>query len=158
MAPLVVMIVGWALFRLLGLFGLDAAATWTGALRFALAAMFAFTAMSHFHPRTRPDLIAMVPGSLPAAGLLVSITGVLELLGAIGLLVPATSRAAAYALMALLVVRLPLQLGRIGAWHQFPAACQQLGILCITCANVDNDAGGDREIFHTARQFRRMHR
>jgi uncharacterized membrane protein len=61
--------------------------SWGGALRFALAAMFAFTAISHFHPRIRPDLIRMVPSSLPAAPLLVTATGILELLGATGLLI-----------------------------------------------------------------------
>jgi len=44
----------------------------SGALSFALAAMFVFTAVSHFHPRTRPDLIRMVPASLPAPELLVT--------------------------------------------------------------------------------------
>jgi uncharacterized membrane protein len=69
--------------------------------------MFVFTAGSHFHPRTRPDLIRMVPTSLPAPALLVTATGVLELLGAIGLLVPWTRTAAASALVALLVAMFP---------------------------------------------------
>jgi uncharacterized membrane protein len=43
--------------------------------------MFAFTAISHFYSRTRPDLVRMVPAGLPAPGLLVTITGILELLG-----------------------------------------------------------------------------
>ena len=49
-----------------------------------------------FHPRTRPDLIRMVPASLPATAMLVSAAGVLELLGAIGLMVPRALPAAAY--------------------------------------------------------------
>jgi uncharacterized membrane protein len=69
--------------------------------------MFVFTAVSHFHPRTRPDLIRMVPAGLPAPALLVTATGVLELLGAIGLLVPRTVPAAAYGLMTLLVAMFP---------------------------------------------------
>jgi uncharacterized membrane protein len=63
--------------------------------------------VSHFHPRTRPELIRMVPDSLPAPALLVSATGVLELLGAIGLLVPQAASAAAYGLIALLVAMFP---------------------------------------------------
>jgi uncharacterized membrane protein len=47
-------------------------------------AMFVFTAVSHCHPRTRHDLIRMVP----APTLLVSATGVLEVPGAMGLMVP----------------------------------------------------------------------
>ena len=93
MAPLVVQLVAWAGFWLAGLTGLlPAAATPVGALRFALAVMFGFTALSHFLPRTRPDLIRMVPPALPAPGLLVSLTGLLELAGAIGLLLPPLTR------------------------------------------------------------------
>jgi uncharacterized membrane protein len=49
----------------------------------------------------------MVPASLPTPGLLVTATGVLELLGAIGLLVPQALPWAAYGLMALLVAMFP---------------------------------------------------
>jgi hypothetical protein len=79
MAPLIVMLAAWLVARLAGTAGLWLQAdSWTGALRIALAAMFVFTAVSHFHPRTRPDLIRMVPTSLPAPTLLVSATGVFE--------------------------------------------------------------------------------
>jgi uncharacterized membrane protein len=66
-----------------------------------------FTAVSHFHPRTRPDLIRMVPESLPAPSVLVTATGVLEFLGAVGLLVPQALPVASYGLMALLVAMFP---------------------------------------------------
>jgi len=57
MAPLIVMLVSWLVARSIGVSGMwYQAALWTGALRIALAAMFVFTAVSHFHPRTRPDL------------------------------------------------------------------------------------------------------
>src|SRR5262245_39108162 len=97
MAPLIVMIAAWLGARLLG--GLTfwtAARSWSGSLRVALAAMFLFTAGSHFHPRTRADLIRMVPPGLPAPAALVTLTGVLEAMGAIGLLLPSTAVAAAY--------------------------------------------------------------
>jgi len=102
------MLAGWLLARLIGATGLWLqAATWTGALRIALAAMFVFTSVSHFHPRTRRELIRMVPASLPAPAFLVSVTGILELLGAIGLMVPRALPAAAYGLIALLVAMFP---------------------------------------------------
>ncbi|HEX8211668.1 MAG TPA: DoxX family membrane protein [Longimicrobium sp.] len=108
MAPLIVQLVAWAAFWLAGLAGLlPSASTPAAALRFALAVMFCFTALSHFLPRTRPDLIRMVPPVLPAPGLLVSLTGVLELAGAIGLLLPPLTRLAALALAALLVALFP---------------------------------------------------
>jgi hypothetical protein len=62
MAPPIVMLAAWLVARSVGNTGLWLQAdSWTGALRIALAAMFVFTAVSHFHPRTRPDLIRMVP-------------------------------------------------------------------------------------------------
>jgi uncharacterized membrane protein len=108
MAPLIVLLVGLLVALGLGATGVwPVADSWSGALRIALAAMFVFTAVSHFHPRTRPDLIRMVPASLPAPTLLVTATGVLEFIGAIGLLVPQVLPAAAYGLIALLVAMFP---------------------------------------------------
>ena len=109
MAPLVVMLLVWVGFRLLGSVGsLSEASTWTGALRYAMAAMFLFTAMSHFAARTRNDLIRMVPPVFPAPGLLVTVTGILEFIGALGLLMPAPlSGLAALGLSALLIVMFP---------------------------------------------------
>lgn len=108
MAPLVVMIVGWLGFRLLGALGVvSAGTTWTGALRYALAAMFIFTAGSHFAARTRQDLVRMVPPAFPKPELLVTITGILELLGGIGLLLPPFVSLAALALSVLLIAMFP---------------------------------------------------
>lgn len=63
---------------------------WWTALRIALAAMFLLTASAHWG-RRRDDLIRMVPTALPRPGLLVTVTGICEILGAVGLLI---SRAA----------------------------------------------------------------
>jgi uncharacterized membrane protein len=49
----------------------------------------------------------MVPPSLPAPALLVTGTGVLEFMGAIGLLLPQALPAAAYGLIALLAAMFP---------------------------------------------------
>jgi uncharacterized membrane protein len=108
MAPLIVMVVGWIVARAIGALGVwNEAASWSHALRFALAVMFLFTAVSHFHPRLRNDLIRMVPPSLPSPAVLVALTGVLELLGAIGLLIRSTIVPAAYGLILLLLAMFP---------------------------------------------------
>jgi uncharacterized membrane protein len=108
MAPLVVMLVAWVVARLIGATGrAPAAATTVGALRFALAIMFLFTGAAHFLPNTRPDLIRMVPPGLPFPEHLVTLTGILELAGAIGLLIPSLTSLAAYCLAALLVAMFP---------------------------------------------------
>ena len=108
MAPLIVQLVAWAGFWLVGLVGLlPSAGTLAGALRFARAAMFVVTAVSHFLPRTRSELVQMVPPALPAPALLVSLTGVLEFAGAIGLLLPPLAWLAALGLATLLVALFP---------------------------------------------------
>jgi uncharacterized membrane protein len=106
MQVLIVLFGSLILFRLLGLAGLDLFATWLSSARVALATMFLFTAISHFAPM-KADLIAMVPPGLPRPHLLVFLTGVAELAGAIGLLFPATTFWAALGLMALMALMFP---------------------------------------------------
>lgn len=78
----------------------------TTALRGGLAAMFAMTGTTHF-VALRDDMIAMVPPALPAPELLVTVTGILELAGAIGLLWRPTARWSAAGLTGLLVAMFP---------------------------------------------------
>jgi uncharacterized membrane protein len=107
MVVLVVLLVSLVLFGGLGALGVGALSTWHEVVAWALATMFLFTASSHFVARTRDDLIAMVPGVFPKPALLVSLTGVLEGLGAVGLLIPATRGLAGLCLVLLLVALLP---------------------------------------------------
>jgi uncharacterized membrane protein len=115
MVPLIVMLVGWLAFRLAGAFGLlHATGSWTDALRAALALMFVVTGAAHFVPRGRIEMVRMVPPSLPRPDLLVTLTGILELLGAAGLLVPWLVRASACALIALLIAMFPANMRAAG--------------------------------------------
>lgn len=106
MAVLVVLLASLALFGGLGALGVDALSTPRDVVAWALAAMFLFTASAHF-TRTREDLVAMVPRVFPNPELLVSLTGILEVLGAVGLLIPATRGLAGLCLVLLLVALLP---------------------------------------------------
>jgi uncharacterized membrane protein len=106
MVPLSVLIIGFVLFRIAGRLGVKALDGWQPALRDALAIMFLVTASAHWG-RGRADLIAMVPPLIPRPDLMVTITGVFEILGAIGLLVPRASRAAAIGLILLLLAVFP---------------------------------------------------
>jgi uncharacterized membrane protein len=105
-APLIVLFGSLIAYRLLGATGIDLFATWLASARAALASMFLFTAISHFAPM-RKDLIAMVPPGLPRPDVLVFVTGVAELAGAAGLMLPATRFWAACGLVLLLVLMFP---------------------------------------------------
>jgi uncharacterized membrane protein len=73
--------------------------------RILLASLFLISGMLHF---LAPAIyLQIMPPWLPAHRLLVYISGAAELLGAIGLLVPATRHAAAWGLVVLLVAVLP---------------------------------------------------
>ncbi len=93
--------------RLAGWLGVDYGESWPQAIAVGLAAMFVMTGVAHFVPAMRRDMLAIVPPRLPAAGLLVTITGVLELVGAAGLLYPPTRLAAAVCLFLLMLVMFP---------------------------------------------------
>jgi uncharacterized membrane protein len=106
MAPLIVLIAVTVVARSLGQLGVSALRTWTAATRVGLGIMLCFTAAAHFNSM-RQDLIRMVPPAVPNAELMVTVTGICEILGAIGLLVPRTRRMAAAALIVFLVAVLP---------------------------------------------------
>ncbi|WP_211352346.1 DoxX family protein [Nocardioides albertanoniae] len=133
---------------------LGGARTWANASRFGLAAMFTATGIAHF-VGMREELIAMVPPSLPEPGLLVSVTGVLELLGAIGLLVRPTTRAAAIALGLMLVVMFPANVyaathGLITEWvdHLIPRTLLQIVFLVAIAVVVrgESRSGAGRDL------------
>ncbi|GAA5085227.1 DoxX family protein [Nocardia iowensis] len=108
MAPLVVLAVITATARLIGwLVGPGWLDSWPHAIALGLAAMFVLTASAHFLSPRREALVAMVPPQLPNPAALVALTGVLELAGAVGLLIPATSTIAAAALIAMMVAMFP---------------------------------------------------
>lgn len=107
MAPLIALLVGSLAARVIGWSGVGYVDTWPAAIAVGLALMFLLTGVAHFAPPLRGDMIAIVPPRLPAPGLLVSVTGVLELLGAAGLLLPVTRVAAALCLLLLMLVMFP---------------------------------------------------
>lgn len=65
------------------------------------------TAATHFIEPQRSGLIAIVPGFLPRPELLVTLTGIIELVLAVALLIPRTRRPAAWASVLLLLALFP---------------------------------------------------
>src|SRR5262245_41884971 len=100
-------------FRLLGWLGISRFATWDVSAAHALAVMLLLTASAHFVPASvtampnHADLARTVPPAVPLPGAVVYATGVLEILGALGLLIGATRGPAALSLAALFVLLLP---------------------------------------------------
>ncbi len=94
------------LARLLGALAIEGLDSWPAATRVGLSSMFVFTAIAHFNSM-RHDLARMVPSFVPRPLAMVYFTGICEILGAIGLLVPMTSIYAAAALVLFLIAVLP---------------------------------------------------
>jgi uncharacterized membrane protein len=107
MAVLLSLVLGSLVARVVGWFGVDYVDSWPAAIAVGLALMFTMTGVAHFVPGMRRDMIAIVPPRLPKPALLVTVTGVLELLGAVGVLYPPTRVAAAVCLFALMLVMFP---------------------------------------------------
>ena len=107
MAPLIALVLGTLGARVVGWLGVDYVGGWPSAIAVGLAAMFVVTGIAHFVNPLRRDLIAIVPPRLPAPGLLVTVTGALELFGAAGLLYPPTRVVAAVSLGVMMLAMFP---------------------------------------------------
>jgi len=106
MIPFFVLVISTLVLRGIGAAGVGLLNSWTGCLRGGLALMFLFTASAHWGKR-RGDLIAMVPRVFSSPERMVSTTGVFEILGAVGLLIPAIAPVAAACLAMLLIALFP---------------------------------------------------
>ncbi len=106
MIVLFVLLISLLLYRAIGALGVAALATWTGATRYALATMLVFTASAHF-TKMKNDLVRMMPDWIPQPMGLIYFTGLCEIAGAIGLLLPNVRPAAGLALIVFFIVVFP---------------------------------------------------
>ncbi|UQZ87569.1 hypothetical protein SK3146_06871 [Paenibacillus konkukensis] len=106
MAPFYALTGSFVLLRLAGWLGWEAMNDWIHPLRIAVALMFLLAATAHWGKR-RPDLIRMVPASLPRPDWIISATGWLEVIGAAAIVLPATARAASLCLACMLLMMFP---------------------------------------------------
>lgn len=110
MAPLITLVTVTLICRVLGSLGISYVSTWPSATAVGLAVMFVMTGTAHFVEPKRSQFIAMVPEPLPGP-LLVAVTGVLEIVAAVALLIPPgflpIRQAAAWGSVVLLITLFP---------------------------------------------------
>lgn len=106
MAVLIVLVVASLIVRTLGYIGIEFLDSWEVAARYGLATMLLFTGTAHFTPM-KHELARMVPPSLPRPMFLIYFTGICEILGAVGLLIPSLQFAAGIALIVFFLATLP---------------------------------------------------
>jgi uncharacterized membrane protein len=87
--------------------------------RYLFAILFILAGVLHFV--FTPKYVSIMPPYLPAPTLLVQISGICEILGGLGLLVPVTQQAAACGIIALLVCVMPANLNMALHPNQWPA-------------------------------------
>ena len=106
MVVLLILVLSCLIFRGLGSAGIPAFANWQASARDALSLMLIFTGISHF-TFMKEDFVRMMPPSIPWPRGMVYFTGLCEIAGAMGLLLPEFRRAAAYALIVFFLAVLP---------------------------------------------------
>jgi uncharacterized membrane protein len=106
MLVLFVLVISLLVFRGIGALGVSVFATWVACTRYALAVMFLFTSTAHFN-KMRHDLARMMPKVVSNPMAVVYFTGVCEILGAIGILIPRTRSLAGLCLVIFLLAILP---------------------------------------------------
>lgn len=106
MVSLFVLLASFIILRGVGLLGVERLSSWRGAGRGALVITFLFTGTSHF-TSMKYDFAAMIPAPLPNDLWVIYLTGVLEVAGAIGLLIPRTRKLAGVCLAVYLVAVFP---------------------------------------------------
>jgi uncharacterized membrane protein len=106
MIPIFVLTASFLLFLAMGAAGVAFFHGWQEPLRTSLGVMFLLTASAHWGSR-RTELIAMVPPAFPRPALLVTLTGVFELAGAVALQFPRLTAYAAASLFLMLIAIFP---------------------------------------------------
>ena len=106
MAPLFILVISFLVLRAIGLLGVRRLASWKEAGLIAVVIMFLFTGATHFSTM-KHDYAAMLPGFVPMNVWVIYLTGVLQIAGAVGLLIPRTRRLAGICLALLLVAMFP---------------------------------------------------
>jgi uncharacterized membrane protein len=102
----VLLIATMLLARGAGWLGVARLRSWTFCGRLALTVLFLFTGAAHF-THFKHDMAAIIPDPLPKGMWVIYLTGVLEIAGAVGLMIPKLQRLSAICLILLLIAMFP---------------------------------------------------
>jgi len=100
------LLVFWGVLGVSGRLFFPKLRSWRVSGRLALTGMFVFTGITHF-TAMRHYYVAMIPEPLPRLLIAVYLTGILEILGGIGLAYSKTAKAAGGCLIVLLLLLFP---------------------------------------------------
>jgi uncharacterized membrane protein len=114
MIVLLIPVIALLVFRGLGAAGVTLWGTWAASTRYALAVTLLFTGVAHFM-RIKEDMVRMTPPWVPWPPAMVYFTGLCEVAGAIGLIVPSLQRAAGVALVIFFIAILPANIHAVQA-------------------------------------------
>jgi uncharacterized membrane protein len=106
MMPFLILVISSLLLRGIGWLGVTYFDSWQRAVCVALSVTFLFTGATHFS-EMKQDYAAMIPSPFPKSLWLIYLTGVLEIAGAIGLLLPRLRGIAGICLIVLLLALFP---------------------------------------------------
>ena len=112
MEVLVVLLSSFVLLRAAGYLGVKRLGSWRDAGLGALAIMFLVTSTARF-TGMKHDLAAMMPEPLSDGLWIIYLTGLFEIAGAVGLLVPRTRRLAGIGLVLLLIAMFPANVNAV---------------------------------------------
>ena len=153
MVSLFVLVISFLLLRGIGLLGVEPLSSWRAAGRGALVIMFLFTGTSHF-TSMKYDFAAMIPAPLPNDLWVIYLSGVFEIAGAVGLLIPQTRKLAGICLVLLLVALFPANVyaalseiplrgeAATPLWIRTPMQLLYIGMVWWTSIKKDPHRGG----------------
>jgi uncharacterized membrane protein len=118
-ASLFVLVITAVVLRIAGWLGVAPLTSWRAVGRTSSSVMLLFTGSSHFSSM-KDDFVAMLPEPVPKDVRIIYLTGLAEIAGAIGLLIPNTRRAAGMALVVQLAAMFPRQRQRRAQGHPAP--------------------------------------
>ena len=146
MASLFVFVISAITLRLSGWLGVARLRSWQTVGRASSSAMLLFTGSSHFSA-LKHDFVAMLPQPLPKDVRIIYLTGLTEIAGAIGMLIPRFRRAAGIGLVVQLAAMFPANvnaaLKRIplrgkpptALWLRAPMQLLYIAVIWVTAIN-----------------------